>query len=123
MPAKKYRRKPIRKTPVHTVTINGKTEELFYIGTLAKRLRRTPTCIRQWEKDGVIPQTWFKDKRGNRLYTKKQIDILQKCTWRLPEIHGSGVRLIAFSQRAHKRLAKLHEEYFGKGDSNEEVKT
>ena len=96
-----------------TCTLNGEKVRLFYIGTLAKRLNRTTTTIRIWESNGVIPESWFKDKFGKRLYTQEQIDIIVQCAKECDITQGKKMSMTDFSVECHRRFKELHKKYFG----------
>lgn len=53
---------------------NGKRVPVFSTGQVAQKLGRTPQMIRNWEKEGMIPESVFPDK--HRLYTQKQVDLI-----------------------------------------------
>jgi len=64
--------------------IQGVQTELFTIGALAKALEKQIVTIRMWEKKGYIPLAPYrlrskslngKKVNGNRVYTRKLIDI------------------------------------------------
>ena len=68
--------------------VNGVQVEFFNIGAVARALGRKPVTIRSWEDKGVIPRSKYrtpapkkdmvpgKIKRGRRLYTREQIQVL-----------------------------------------------
>lgn len=96
-----------------TCILNGKKVRLYYIGTLAKRLNRTTTTIRIWESSGIIPESWFKDKFGKRLYTQEQIDIIIQCAEECDIKQGKKMSMTDFSVECHRRFNELHQKYFG----------
>ena len=96
-----------------TCVLNGEKVRLYYIGKLAKRLNRTTTSIRIWESKGIIPESWFKDKFGKRLYTQEQIDIIVQCAEECNIKQGKKMSLTDFSSECHRRFDELHEKYFG----------
>lgn len=66
-------------------SVNGKSTELYPVGSLASMLNRKPGTIRKWENEGIIPAATYmlpgnnNDHRGNRrLYTLEQITGLRK---------------------------------------------
>lgn len=96
-----------------TCTINGESVKLYYIGKLAKSLNRTTTAIRIWENKGVIPESWFRDKFGKRLYTQEQIDIIVQCAKECGIAQGKKMSMTDFSVECHRRFDDLHKKYFG----------
>lgn len=92
---------------------NGEEIELFYIGTLAAALGRTPNTIRKWEISGVIPDPLFKDAHGHRLYSKEQIDAIVKCAERAKIAQGYSIANTSFSEWCYKEMEKLKEKYKG----------
>lgn len=93
--------------------LNGNKVRLFYIGSLAKAMNRTTTSIRIWESRGIIPESWFKDKFGKRLYTKEQIDIIVQCAEECDIKQGRKMSMTDFSAKCHERFDELHNKYFG----------
>lgn len=60
-------------------TVRGKDVEFFTIGQVAMALNRTPSAIRKWEDNGIIPTAQYytpsEDVRGKRrLWTKAQAE-------------------------------------------------
>ena len=60
-------------------TVRGRDVEFFTIGQVAMALNRTPSAIRSWEDNGVIPAAQYytpsDDVRGKRrLWTKAQAE-------------------------------------------------
>ncbi len=90
---------------------NGDTIELYFIGTLAEALGRTPNAVRKWEISGVIPDTCFKDEYGRRLYTQEQIDAIVRCAERARIAQGSPIMSTSFSKWVHEEMAALREKY------------
>ena len=50
--------------------------DLFTISYVSSIARKSKDTIRSWEKQGIIPVTAYTDRRGWRLYTSRQIDLL-----------------------------------------------
>ncbi len=62
-------------------------EKFYYtIGEVAQRLDVNPSLLRFWETEfkGITPH---KNKKGNRLYTKKDLDLLIKI-YELVKVQG-----------------------------------
>lgn len=96
-----------------TANINGKEVQMYYIGTLAKRLNRTTTAIRLWENSGIIPTTWFRDKFGKRLYTGEQIEAIVSIAEKNQIAQGKKMALTDFSKECHESFEQLRIKYFG----------
>lgn len=90
---------------------NGLKLDLFYIGTVANSLGRTPNTIRSWEISGVIPETFFKDKNGRRLYTSEQIEVILSAAIRAKISQGRSLRNTSFSRWVYEGFEKLREKY------------
>lgn len=53
-----------------TRELNGRRVQVFSTGQIAQEMNRTPQMLRNWEKEGMVPESIFPDK--HRLYTAKQ---------------------------------------------------
>lgn len=84
---------------------------LYYIGTLASAVGRTPNTIRAWEISGVIPDTFFRDKHDRRLYSSEQIEIVVSAAERAKISQGRSLRNTSFSRWVHKGFEELREKY------------
>lgn len=73
---KKARKLPVSTPPFRVIEVGSKqnTESLVTIGALAKALGVSVITIRFWERKGLIPKTPFRTKKGDRLYSPKQIE-------------------------------------------------
>lgn len=96
---------------------NGETIDLFYIGTLSLAVGRTPVTIRAWEISGVIPDTFFKDKNGRRLYSAEQIDVVVQAAVRAKISQGRSLRNTSFSRWVHEGFEKLRVKYTTKKEN------
>lgn len=90
---------------------NGEEVDLFYIGSLASALGRSPNAIRKWEISGVIPDSCFRDSFGRRMYSQEQIDAIVQCAERAKIKQGLSIANTSFSTWVHKELAILREKY------------
>lgn len=65
---------------VRKVTIfrNGASQEIdaYTLGMVSAVLRRPIVTLHKWEKQGILPETPFRDENGFRLYTQEQIEML-----------------------------------------------
>ena len=84
---------------------------MYYIGSLAKAVGRTPTSVRAWELSGRIPKTIFKDKSGRRLYTKEHIDVIVKIMKQEKIFQGARFCRTKFVERVAKEFAKINKKY------------
>jgi len=73
---KKPERKKGQPRGPETVIVNGVEEEAFTTGVLAERVGRSKVTIGYWSRNGVFPATPFFNKRGDRLYTRRMIEIV-----------------------------------------------
>lgn len=103
-----------------TAVLNGEQHKLYYIGTLAKRINRTVDTVRNWEHDGIIPKSGFKDKVGRRLYTREQIEAIHHWVKRDRVERGRCMSYTNFSVHCHRHFEELHNKYFG-GNSNGKI--
>lgn len=53
-----------------TRELSGRNVKVFSTGQIAQEMGRTPQMLRNWEKEGMVPESVFPDK--HRLYTAKQ---------------------------------------------------
>lgn len=104
--------------PSKTIEINGEEVELFYIGTLAEALGRTPQTIRKWEIAGILPDTLFRDKLGRRMYSAEQIKAIVECAERSNVRPSYSIANTNFSPRVYKALDEINKKYLG-GNDNE----
>lgn len=91
----------------------GEDIDLYYIGTLASALGRTSDTIRKWEIAGVIPDPFFKDVNGRRLYSKEQIEAIVKCAERAKIKQGASIAKTSFSRWCHRELENIRKKYVG----------
>ena len=91
--------------------IKGELTSLYYVGTLANELGRTPQTIRKWEVAGILPKPIFKDKSGKRLYTMEQINTIVACAEKCHVRQGYSVANTNFKACVHEELAKLNKKY------------
>lgn len=73
--------------------LNGTRVPVFSTGQIAQAMNRTPQMLRNWEREGLIPESSFPDK--HRLYTAKQRDLIielgaviaaNKGSWSAPDV-------------------------------------
>lgn len=100
------RKKEDNSKPCETITLNGKTLDLYYIGTLAEHLGRSSQTVRKWELGGVIPRTIFIKKGTIRMYSMEQINILVKCAEEAKLKQGSSTK--RFQELAKEKIEKYH---------------
>lgn len=82
--------------------LNGSRVQVFSTGQVAQAMNRTPQMLRNWEKEGLIPESVFPDK--HRLYTAKQRDMIiglgetiaaNKGSWSAPDVKKAIARMHA----------------------------
>lgn len=93
---------------------NGNTIEVYTIGELCYEVGRTPDTVRKWELSGILPPTCFRDKRGHRLYTQEQIDVIRLCAEKSNLGQGRN-SLLKFKRYVNKELKKLETKYIEYG--------
>lgn len=103
-------------TPQKTLSINGEDVELFYIGTLAEALGRTPQTIRKWEIAGYLPDTLFRDKLGRRMYSAEQIKAIVECAEKSNVRPSYSIANTNFTPRVHKALEEINKKYLEGGN-------
>ncbi len=65
---------------------------LFYtIGEVARRVNRSHLTIRKWERDGVIPPATFRTESNRRLYSEKQVMLLESLIKKYKMRQGRGI--------------------------------
>lgn len=90
---------------------NGSIITVYPISKLASALERSTLTIRRWEREGIIPDTFFTSKRGHRMYSQDQIDIIVQCAEEAGIKRGSPIADTEFSVLCHERLKKLKDSY------------
>ena len=94
---------------------SGVVVEVYTISALANALERSTLTIRRWEKLGIIPDTFFTDNRGFRMYSQEQIDIIVSCAREAGIKKGLPLVSTDFSVLCHFRLKDLREKYLKGG--------
>lgn len=92
----------------------GEEITVYPIGKLASALNRSSLTIRRWEQNGIIPSTFFVNKRGHRMYSQEQIDIIVQCAKECNIKQGYGMTQTDFSLICHERLGELKKRYLQK---------
>jgi DNA-binding transcriptional MerR regulator len=59
------------------VEVDGVKVRMFTIGALAKATGKGISTIRVWERNGVLPETPYRSKKGDRLYTLEMVESIQ----------------------------------------------
>ena len=70
------KRKPTTSKPVY-VDIGGEQVLVHRIAVLAKRIGRSVDALNKWISNGSVPQTPFRTRRGDRLYTDGMILVVK----------------------------------------------
>jgi len=66
--------------------------KMFTIGAVAKALDCSVQALRLWEKKGIIPETEYRYSKGDRLYTKEQIEMYRDILLKQGRIGKNRVR-------------------------------
>lgn len=91
--------------------------KMFTIGAVARALDCSVQALRLWEKKGIIPETEYRYSKGDRLYTKEQIEMYREILLKQGRIGQNRTRTrplpyverwIAFSgeRRKGKRVSE-----------------
>ena len=97
---------------------DGRTVDLYYIGTLAAELGRSVKTIRQWEIAGTIPKPPFYHIATNRrLYTWEHIMAIVSCAERAKICNGRPIPKV-FSPWCQAEFRKLADKYDDTGGSD-----
>jgi len=59
------------------VEVDGVMVKMFTIGALAKAIGKGISTIRVWERSGVLPETPYRSKKGDRLYSLEMVESIQ----------------------------------------------
>ena len=59
--------------------VDGVKVPMFTIGALAKAIGKGISTIRVWERNGTLPETPYRSKKGDRLYTLEMVEAIQKA--------------------------------------------
>lgn len=59
------------------VEVDGVMVRMFTIGALARAIGKGISTIRVWERNGTLPQTPYRSKKGDRLYTLEMVESIQ----------------------------------------------
>lgn len=68
--------------PVMKVIVHGREQELYTIGEVARRLKKSVETIRAWERQQIIPKPLYKSKNV-RLYHPDEVDVMKKVIRKL----------------------------------------
>jgi hypothetical protein len=76
---KDYYRRVRRKPGASRTVVHSSTGNFFSMSVVATRINRKPATIREYHRQGVLPEPLHYDTRGWRLYTKAQVLLLIKA--------------------------------------------
>lgn len=93
---------------------NGEVLELYYTKTFARLIGRDTQTIKRWHRENIIPDTFFRDKDGCRLYSKEMIDVVNKAIGISQATRGRRLDLSPFSPTVYREWNKLKLKYTGK---------
>lgn len=102
----------------HTVP-SGEVLTLYPISYLAASVGRETQTIRKWEISGILPESMFRDNKGNRLYSGEQIDCITRVAERCKISQGKSISNTNFSRFCTEELNAIKEKYLKKGSNNE----
>lgn len=74
------------------VEVDGVVVRMFTIGALARATGKGISTIRVWERTGVLPETPYRSKKGDRLYTLEMVEEVQKSLRKAGKL-GTGTVL------------------------------
>lgn len=82
------------KTVRMTIKVDGKDVEadLYSIGALALYLNRSIQVLRLWESEKVIPETPHKNDKGDRFYTRTQLEEIHAILDKTGRLRDQGRR-------------------------------
>jgi MerR HTH family regulatory protein len=71
------------------VEVDGVAVHMFTIGALAKALGKGISTIRVWERNGTLPETPHRSKRGDRLYTLEMVEAARKALYKAGKLDSA----------------------------------
>ncbi len=92
----------------------GEVIDLYYIKTFADRVGRDVQTIKRWHREHLIPDTFFHDKNGCKLYSDDMINVVKKAVALSQCKRGRRMDLSPFSPIVYKEWDKLKLKYTGK---------
>jgi len=61
------------------IEVDGVMVRMFTIGALARAIGKGISTIRVWERNGTLPETPYRSKKGDRLYTLEMVESIQSA--------------------------------------------
>jgi len=61
------------------IEVDGVKVRMFTIGALARATGKGISTIRVWERNGTLPETPYRSKKGDRLYTLEMVEAIQRA--------------------------------------------
>ena len=104
---------PYMRKAISWTSPTGIETKLHSIGDLASRLDRTSKCIRHWEDKGIIPNTPFRNKNGQRLYSTEHVDAIVNAVDKCNVKNGLRIADTDFSKVVFEEFKKLNVYFFG----------
>lgn len=74
------------------VEVDGVMVPMFTIGAMAKALGKGISTIRVWERNGTLPETPYRSKGGDRLYTLEMVEAARKALQRAGRVESAALR-------------------------------
>lgn len=90
---------------------DGSELKLYYVRDLARAVNREPITIRFWIKNGIMPDTCFRDEKDRRLYSLDMIEIIARAMKQCNVKKGCKLEATPFRNIVTKQLEDLYEEY------------
>lgn len=103
---------PKVKTSVKLPT--GEVLELYYVKTFADTIGRSTQTIKKWHRENIIPDTFFHDKDGSKLYSREMMNVVKKAMGISKATRGRRLDLSPFSPTVYREWEKLKLKYTGK---------
>ena len=96
-----------RKEPSDRRIVKSKKGNFFSMGVFAKAINRKPQTIREYHRDGVIPDPLNFDTRGWRLYTREQTILAKKLFTSYDKKEITKADLIILLQEGWKNAEEI----------------
>lgn len=58
------------------IKIGGRVRAVYSTAVMAKKIKRSQTTIRRWEREKILPAAIFRDGQGRRYYLTEEIEVL-----------------------------------------------
>lgn len=68
------------------------TATLFTISALARSIGRSVQAVRLWERQGLLPEPPFRNKKGDRLYTAEMVEVIRDVMGAQGKLPDTSIR-------------------------------